>query len=73
MKGRGRGRPGVNSTLKMSHLQCVIEVAVCGVLDADGGHSCSGVGDGTSNEHGGTRRTNQRRRNTKGFDILGEM
>ena len=63
----------MNSTLQMSYLQCVIEVAVRGVLDADGGHSCSGVGDGTSNEPGGPWCTNHRRRNTKGFDILGEM
>ena len=51
----------------------MIEVAVRGVLDADGGHSCPGVGGGIGNEPGGPWCTNHRRRNTKGFDILGEM
>ena len=51
----------------------MIEVAVCGVLDADGGHSCSGVGDGIGNEPGGPMDTTHCRSNNMGLDILGEQ
>ena len=48
-----RGKGKIQVSTKISHLHCVIEVAVCGVLDADGGHSSTGVGDGIRNEPGG--------------------
>ena len=50
----------------------MIEVAIRGVLDADGGHSSSGVGGGTRNEPGGTSNTSHWCRNKKWLDILGE-
>ena len=49
----------------------MIEVSVCGVLDADGGHSCSGVGDGTRNEPGKGLNFSHCRSNKKWLDILG--
>jgi len=55
------------------HLQCVIVVAVRGVLDADGGHSSTSVGDGTRNEMGGLSNTTHCRSNKCWLDILGEM
>ena len=63
------GRP----TTKLSYLQCMIEVAVRGVLDADGGHSSSGVGDGIGNEPGGTSNMNHCCSNERWLDNLGEM
>ena len=55
------------------HLQCMIEVAVRGVLDADGGHSSTSVGDGTRNGPGGLSNTTHRCSNKSWLDILGEM
>ena len=40
----------ITEQLVPSHLQCMIEVAVCGVLDANGGHSSTGVGCGIRNK-----------------------
>jgi len=55
------------------HLQCVIEVAVRGMLDADGGHSSTSIGDGTRNEMGSPLKTGHCRSNKCWLDILGEM
>ena len=55
------------------HLQCVIVVAVRGVLDADGGHSSTSVGDCIRNEPGGLSNTTHRCSNKSWLDILGEM
>ena len=57
---------------ELSHLKCVIEVAVCGVLDADGGYSSTGVGGGTRNGPGGLSNTTHCRSNHIGLDILEE-
>jgi len=60
-------------TQHIPHLQCVIVVAVRGVLDADGGHSSTSVGDGTRNETGGPLNTSHCRSNKCWLDILDEM
>ena len=70
MEQGGMGRDPIST--KLSHLQCMIEVAVRGTLDADGGHSCSGVGDGTRNEPGGVFHSTHCRGNNKRPDILGD-
>ena len=55
--GRGQGVEGDRGRetmrTKLFHLHCMTEVAICGVLDANGGHSGTGVGNGTGNCPGG--------------------
>ena len=72
-EGGGRLFGPTRLVVCISHLQCMIEVAVRGVLDADGGHSSSGVGDGTGNEPGGPTDTTHCRSNKRRFYILGEI
>ena len=55
---------------ELSHLKCVIEVAICGVLDTDGGHSSTSIGGGTRNELGGLLNTTHCCSNPMGLDIL---
>ena len=58
---------------ELSHLNCMIEVAICGVLDTDGGHSSTSIGGGTRNELGGLLNTTHCRSNKSWLDILGKM
>ena len=62
-----------NICTDMSHLHCMIEVAVCGALDADGGHSSTGVGSGLRNEPGVALKTSHSRSNKKWLDSLAEV
>jgi len=51
----------------------VIEVAVCGVLDANGGHSSTAQGSGLRNEPGVAFKTTHSCSYTKWLDILAEV
>ena len=71
--GQRREEDGHITSSNTPHLQSMIVVAVRGVLDADGGHSSTSVGDGTRNETGGPSNTSHCRSNKCWLDILGEM
>jgi len=51
----------------------MIEVAVCGALDVDGGHSSTAEGSGLRNEPGVAFKTTHSRSNNKWLDILAEV
>jgi len=71
--GQRREEDGHTTSSNTPHLQCMIVVAVCGVLDANGGHSSTSVGDGIRNEPGGLSNTTHRCSNECWLDILGEI
>lgn len=52
-----------------AHLQCMIQVAVCSALDANGGYSSTGIGGWIRNEER-LFNTTQRCGNQKRLDIL---
>ena len=76
MIGEGEGKGGRgwthNVCTNVSHLQCMVEVAICGVLDADGGHSSTAEGSGLRNEPGVVFKTTHSRSYTKWLDTLAE-
>ena len=72
-EGQRREEDGHTTSSNTPHLQCVIVVTIRGVLDADGGHSSTSVGDGTRNGPGGLSNTTHRCSNKSWLDILGEM
>ena len=77
MIGEGEGKGGRgwthNVCTNVSHLQCMVDVAICGVLDADGGHSSTAEGSGLRNEPGVALKTTHSRSNTKWLDTLAEV